>query len=323
MQIQTVFNLFGESLKQETLIMQPKFVSLSEPDVAVRLDSTIIETEKGIVKYKRSKEADSLALSKKREWNFQKFIAYKNPNRAFMLDSLFQAELKKEGIVAQTAVRFLQGDSIISCSNDSICQLGIALKPVIYGVKSDSNQITLQAYVLFPSSYLISRMPLLWGFLFSWAIVVFAVVWWWRKRGANQGFVTSAPQAAKEISLDTPGWVKIAPELFFNKSIGELRNRCYKVVLKRNRLRAFICFLQSSDHIVSYKDFCEIVLKRPLYEDEPIGKNKVLNQSTRKSMTQTIQRLRSDLKDFPELSIENVPISGYRLVINNDISDSN
>lgn len=317
MQIQTVFNLFGESLKQETLIMQPKFVSLSEPDVAVRLDSTIIETEKGIVKYKRSKEADSLALSQKREWNFQKFIAYKNPNRAFMLDSLFQAELKKEGIVARTAVCFLQGDSIVSCSNDSICQLGIALMPVIFGVKSDSNKITLQAYVLFPCSYLISRMPLLWGFFFSWAIGVFAIVWWWRKRGVNQGFVTPIPQVATTLSSDTAELKKIGLNLFFNESTGELWSRSYKVVLKRNRLCAFICFLQSPNHIVTYDDFCKIVLKRPLYEDESIESNKTLNLSIRKSMTQTIQRLRSDLKDFPELSIENVPDPGYRLVINN------
>lgn len=317
MQIQTVFNLFGESLKQETLIMQPKFVSLSEPDVAVRLDSTIIETEKGIVKYKRSKEADSLALSQKREWNFQKFIAYKNPNRAFMLDSLFQAELKKEGIVAQTAVRFFKGDTLKSSSNDSICQLGIALKPVIFGVKSDSNQITLQAYVLFSCSYLISQMPLLWGFFFLWVIGVFAIVWWWRKRGVNQGFVTPIPQVATTLSSDTAELKKIGLNLFFNESTGELWSRSYKVVLKRNRLCAFICFLQSPNHVVTYDDFCKIVLKRPLYEDESIESNKTLNLSIRKSMTQTIQRLRSDLKDFPELSIENVPDPGYRLVINN------
>lgn len=322
-QVQKAFYLFGESMKQEAVIMQPKFVSLSEPNITNHSDSIIIETEKGIVKYNRSREADSLTLSEKRVLSFQMFIAQKNPNRAFMLDSLFQAELKKEGIVARTAVCFLQGDSIVSCSNDSICQLGIALKPVIFGVKSDSNKITLQAYVLFPCSYLISQMPLLWGFFFSWAIGVFAIVWWWRKRGVNQGFVTPIPQVATTLSSDTAELKKIGLNLFFNESTGELWSRSHKVVLKRNRLCAFICFLQSPNHIVTYDDFCKIVLKRPLYEDEPIDKNKVLNQSTRKSMTQTIQRLRSDLKDFPELSIENVPISGYRLVINNDMSDSN
>lgn len=322
-QVQTTFYLFGESLKQEALIMRPQFVSLPESDTVVHSDSIIIETKEGIVKYKRNKGIDSLTPIQKREWFDQMFIAIKNPNRAFMLDSLFQAELKKEGIVARTAVCFLQGDSIVSCSNDSICQLGIALKPVAFGVEHDQLQIELQAYVLFPCSYLISQMPLLWGFLFSWVIGVFAIVWWWRKRGVNQGFVTPIPQVATTLSPDTAELKKIGLNLFFNESTGELWARSHKVVLKRNRLCAFICFLQSPNHIVTYDDFCKIVLKRPLYEDEPIDKNKVLNQSTRKSMTQTIQRLRSDLKDFPELSIENVPIPGYRLVINNDLSDSN
>lgn len=316
-QVQKAFFLFNQSMQEEAKIMDSGFRSFPQSDTAIHSDSIIIETEEGIVKYKRSKEADSLTSLQKSEWFDQMYIAQKNPNRAYMLDSLFQAELKKEGIVAQTAVRFFKGDTLKSCSNDSICQLGIALNPVIYGVKSDSNQITLQAYVLFPSSYLISRMPLLWGFLFSWAIGVFAIVWWWRKIGANQGFVTLIPQVATTLSSNTANVKKVGLNLFFNESTGELWSKSYKVVLKRNRLRAFICFLQSSDHIVSYKDFCEIVLKRPLYEDEPIDKNKVLNQSTRKSMTQTIQRLRSDLKDFPELSIENVPIPGYRLVIHN------
>lgn len=316
-QVQKAFYLFNQSVQQEAKAMDTGFQSLPKPEAKIYSDSVIIETEQGVVKYKRSKEADGLTSLQKREWSFQINIARKNPNRAFMLDSLFQAELKKEGIVAQTAVRFFKGDTLKSCSNDSICQLGIALKPVIFGVKSDSNKITLQAYVLFPCSYLISRMPLLWGFLFSWVIGVFAVVWWWRKRGVNQGFVTPIPQVATTLSSDTAGLKKIGLNLFFNKSTGELWSRSHKVVLKRNRLRAFICFLQSPDHLVTYTDFCEIVLERPLYEDESIESNKTLNLSIRKSMTQTIQRLRSDLKDFPELSIENVPDPGYRLVINN------
>ena len=48
----------------------------------------------------------------KREWFFQMFISFENPNRAFTLDSLFQEELKSEGIIAQTAVSFSQGDSL-------------------------------------------------------------------------------------------------------------------------------------------------------------------------------------------------------------------
>lgn len=322
-QVQKVFYLFNQSVQEEAKIMDSDFMSFPQSDTGIHSDSIIIETEEGIFKYKMSKDADRLTPLQKREWFDQMFLAKKNLNRAFMLDSLFQAELKKEGIVARTAVRFLQGDSIVSCSNDSVCQLGIALEPVVFDAGHNQLKIELQAYVLFPCSYLISRMPLLWGFLFLWAIGVFAVVWWWRKREANQGIVTPIPQVvATTLPSDRPELKKIGLNLFFNESTGELWSQSHKVVLKRNRLRAFICFLQSPDHIVTYTDFCKIVLERPLYEDDSIDSNKTLNQSIRKSMTQTIQRLRSDLKDFPELSIENVPDPGYRLVINNDLSES-
>ena len=96
---------------------------------------------------------------------------------------------------------------------------------------------------------------------------------------------------------------------------GVLKKQDHEVCLKRNRLRAFSRFLGASDHTISYSDFCKNVLERPLNEDESNEKNKELNQAIKKSMTQTIQRLRDDLKDFPELSIDNIPNSGYQLNI--------
>ena len=79
---------------------------MQKSDTGISSVSTVVETEKGKVVYKKSKKADSLALSHKREWFFQIFLALENPNRAFTLDSLFQEELKSEGIMARTAVSF-------------------------------------------------------------------------------------------------------------------------------------------------------------------------------------------------------------------------
>ena len=79
--------------------MQPEFISFPRSDTGISSDSTVIETEKGKVVYKKNKQADSLALIDKREWFFQMFISFENPNRAFTLDSLFQEELKSEGIM--------------------------------------------------------------------------------------------------------------------------------------------------------------------------------------------------------------------------------
>ncbi|MFQ9020924.1 MAG: hypothetical protein ACLR6J_05370 [Parabacteroides merdae] len=50
-------------------------------------------------------------------------------------------------------------------------------------------------------------------------------------------------------------------------------------------------------------------------EDESTEENRQQNRAIKKSMTQTIMRLREDLTTFPELSIENASGLSYRLNI--------
>ena len=240
-----------------------------------------------------------------------------NPNRAFTLDSLFQEELKSEGIIAQTAVSFSQGDSLVSCSNKPLSQAGIALEPIVFGVEHDQREIKLQAYVLFSHSYLFSRMPLIWGLILLWCILVIIMYIWQRRKNVehNKAVVTPVTPVPAVLSLDASEWIEIAQDVFFCKKTGELKDRDHKVFLARNRLRAFICFWEAPDHTVSYPVFCNDVLGRPLSEDESTEENRQLNQAIKKSMTQTIMRLREDLTTFPELSIENASGLSYRLNI--------
>ena len=83
----------------------------------------------------------------------------------------------------------------------------------------------------------------------------------------------------------------------------------------KNLLSPFIRFLEAPDHTVSYPVFCNDVLGRPLSEDESTEENRQQNRAIKKSMTQTIMRLREDLTTFPELSIENASGLSYRLNI--------
>jgi hypothetical protein len=316
-EIQRTFYLFKQSVEQEKVLMQPEQIFLGDLKTELRSDSVIIETEKGKVKYKKNKQADSLALTDKREWSFQTFIAFKNPNRAFILDSLFQEELKREGIIAQTAVSFSQGDSLVSCSNKPLSRAGIALEPIVFGVEHDQRQIKLQAYVLFSHSYLFSRMPLIWGLILLWCILVIIMYIWQRRKNVehNKAVVTPVTPVPAVLSLDASEWIEIAQDVFFCKKTGELKDRDHKIFLARNRLRAFICFWEAPDHTVSYPVFCNDVLGRPLSEDELTEENRQLNRAIKKSMTQTIMRLREDLMTFPELSIENASGLSYRLNI--------
>lgn len=88
----------------------------------------------------------------------------------------FSRRTKSEGIIAQTAVSFSQGDSLVSCSNKLLSQAGIALEPIVFGVEHDQREIKLQAYVLFSHSYLFSRMPLIWGLILLWCILVIIIM---------------------------------------------------------------------------------------------------------------------------------------------------
>ena len=176
-EVQRAFYLFKQSVEEEETLMQPEQIFWGDSKAELRSDSVIIETEKGRVLYERNEQADSLALIDKREWSFQLFMTYKNPNRAFTLDSIYQEQLRDEGIIARTAVCFSQGDSLAGCSNEAVCRRGIALYPVVFGPKHDAKRIELQAYVLFSSSYLISRMPLIWGLILLWCIIVSMYIW--------------------------------------------------------------------------------------------------------------------------------------------------
>lgn len=316
-EIQRTFYLFKQSVEQEKVLMQPEQMFLGDLKTELRSDSVIIETEKGKVRYKKNKQADSLALTDKREWFFQMFISFENPNRAFTLDSLFQEELKSEGIIAQTAVSFSQGDSLVSCSNKPLSRAGIALEPIVFGVEHDQREIKLQAYVLFSHSYLFSRMPLIWGLILLWCILVIIMYIWQRRKKVehNKAVVTPVTAVPAVLSSDASEWIEIAQDVFFCKKTGELKDRDHKVFLARNRLRAFICFWEAPDHTVSYPVFCNDVLGRPLSEDESTEENRQLNRAIKKSMTQTIMRLREDLTTFPELSIENASGLSYRLNI--------
>ena len=69
--------LFSHAVDKEKELMQPEFISFPRSDTGISSDSTVIETEKGKVVYKKSEQADSLALIDKREWSFQLFIALK------------------------------------------------------------------------------------------------------------------------------------------------------------------------------------------------------------------------------------------------------
>lgn len=310
--------LFSLAVEKEREIMKPKFMSFSESKNDFRSDSVTIETAKGKKVYKQNYK-DSLTQYHREAWILQMYISDKNPNRAYMLDSLFQAELKEAHLPAHTAVCFLKGESLVGCSNETVYQRGVGLDTIIFGEEHSPVCIELCAYVLFPFSYILSCMPFAWGLLLLWCSSVILIYLWlkrWRKKDIM------AINNEQKIEILSSGWEKLSHDLFFNPEMGELKNQKQSVFLKMYRLQAFNRLLQAPDHFLKYEDICREVLNRPLEEDESSEKNKQWNRSVKKSMGQMITRLREDLADFPEISIENVRNSGYQLIIKSVLSES-
>lgn len=222
-------------------------------------------------------------------------------------------------MIVQTAVRVSQGDSLIGCTDELVCRKGIALEPVMFGTKHDPKRLELRAYVLYSPSYLFNRMPLIWWLLLLWCLPVGLYIIWQNKKKKPikecVEEVNSVSPISAVSSAEVSEWVEIRLGLFFNQGTGILKTSEHEVCLKKNRLMAFICLLEAPDHTLSYSIFCEKVLKRPLLEYELTEKDKMLNLTIKKSMTQTIMRLRADLEVFPELSIENISCSYYCLHI--------
>ena len=54
--------LFSHAVDLEKELMQPEFISFPKSYTGISSDFTVIETEKGKVVYKKSEQADSLAL---------------------------------------------------------------------------------------------------------------------------------------------------------------------------------------------------------------------------------------------------------------------
>lgn len=193
--------LFRQAMEREKSIMHPEFISFSGLKNKSRSDSITIETVKGRVVYNKQTSTDDLTQHSKNEWEIQLYISHKNPSRAYMLDSLFQNELGAGNILAQSAVRFSKGDSLISCSDETVCRKGIALKPVVFGKEDSVMKVELQAYVLFSFLYMIRCMPLSWGIATCWGIaIVFLYIRFLQKKKKVAVYISQPAQYIELVS---------------------------------------------------------------------------------------------------------------------------
>ena len=97
-------------------------------------------------------------------------------------------------------------------------------------------------------------MPLIWGLILLWCILVIIMYIWQRRKKVeyNKAAVAPVTPVPAALSSDASEWIEIAQDVFFCKKTGELKDQDHKVFLARNRLRAFICSMKVAKASVQY-----------------------------------------------------------------------
>ena len=70
-------------------------------------------------------------------------------------------------------------------------------------------------------------MPLIWGLILLWCILVIIMyIWQRRKKGEyNKAAVTPVTPVPVAFSSDASEWIEIAQDVFFSKKTGELKDQ--------------------------------------------------------------------------------------------------
>lgn len=120
---------------------------------------------------------DDIPREEKNEWCIQEYLTYFNPNRS-ILDSLFQVSLIEKNIQAQSAIRYIHnGDTINTCPDSLFYSEAYALPPIVYRKDTNKdNYITLQAYVKFSFTTVLTRNPLIVPVFCLWLISLAGII---------------------------------------------------------------------------------------------------------------------------------------------------
>lgn len=289
-----------------------------------------IETEDRTLSLKKD-STDSFTVDEGSFLADQFYLSIKNPVKIEKLDSLFRLSLKSNGYDFETAVSLYNNDSdkkVFYGINDvSLLRsfLKLTYKVDIQGV------IVLEGYV--KGGWL---EKLLWGKSFYVIMGIIALVALMilvmemrNSKGLNQ---------LKRLSIDNGQFVKVI-QVLPNESVWQEVELVTEPVKEReeplSKPTANVIYLDEKKHVLIYSGMTILLAPKVFGLFNQLSKGKDYFQSyedlfqtlwkekdnvDKKHLEQLVIRLRKDLKDIPDLSIDTIRGSGYQLKWKNDMN---
>lgn len=238
----------------------------------------------------------SLSGNQFKNASFQTVLALEEPINVYALNELFQNALAKAKLKGKSAIYYTLSDTTVCSTTDStFYKSAYPLKKVYAGLK---REIELQAYVKIPilTQMKTTSKDFIIVFLL---LILFVSAFFWTKYSsfAEKYIYHPAKKTLRPLLM-------LTPEIGFDSERGYLIGKGKEVKLINYKLRLFRLFLESPGYYLSLSEILKSV-----WDGAIVSPN---------TIEQTVRRLRTDLKCFPEIRIVTERKVGYRLVIGNE-----
>lgn len=233
---------------------------------------------------------------------YQTLLYHINPINVAALDSIFNNRLQKIGLNTKTAVKYtdnLTNKITMSLQNLSLLRPSYTTGIIKYGIREE---ISLEGFAELPVSYILYTgkdkflsITIIWFMLIG--VIIYCIFKQRSLRTFNQDLQI---KPSVVISNNNCSHISICDSIYLNTSKFLLVRNDTTIPLTELLSKILLLFLNKQEHYLTYDE----IIKEIWGE---------INGQER--LTQSIKRLRKNIKECPEISIENVRGYGYRLII--------
>jgi len=233
---------------------------------------------------------------------YQTLLYHVNPINVVALDSIFNNRLKKTGLNTKTAIRYtdnLTNKITMSLQDLSFLRQSYTTGIIKYGIREE---ISLEGFAELPVSYILySGKDKFLSITIIWFLTIVAFIYCMLKQKSLRTFNPDLEiKPTVIISNNNCSHISICDSIYLNTSKFLLVRNETTIPLTELLSKILLLFLNKQEHYLTYDEIIK----------EIWGK---INGQER--LTQSIKRLRKNLKECPEISIENVRGYGYKLII--------
>lgn len=224
-----------------------------------------------------------------------------NPINVIALDSIFNNQLQKIRLNTKTAVKYtdnLTNKITMSLQDSSFLRPSYTTGIIKYGIREE---ISLEGFAELPVSYILyTGKDKFLSITIIWFLVIGVFIYCMLKQRSHRTFNPDLQIKPAVIISNNCSHISICDSIYLNTSKFLLVRNDTTIPLTELLSKILLLFLNKQEHYLTYAEIIKGIW------GEIDGQER---------LTQTIKRLRKNLKECPEISIENVRGYGYRLII--------